>query len=135
MVTHSTKENCYVNPRDDNYLRNFKTHTGERGTLNNIKDLLYLNGNLRRNFIIFNMNLAKTRFSELKIADNYEFLLQNGLSVAPEDSDERAKRHRSTSSHRGKVSKQRRNNNEGDETGLIGTELAAGGEIPLLASL
>ena len=61
------------------------------------------------------MNLAKTRFTDLTIADNYEFLLQNGLSVAPEDSEERAKRHRSASSHRGKVSKQRRNNNEGDE--------------------
>ena len=115
MVTHTTKENCYVNPRDDNYLRNFKTHTGERGTFGNIKDLLYLNGNLRRNFITFNVNIAKTRFTDLKIAENYKFLLKNGLSVIPEDSEERAKRHRSASSNRGKVSKQKRNNNEGDE--------------------
>ena len=115
MICHSSKENCYINPRDENYLRNFKTNNGERGTLDNLKDLLYLNGNMRRNFNSFLVSLARTRFSDLRIADNYEFLLQNGLSATPEDSDERAKRHRSTSSHRGKVSKPRRNNNEGDE--------------------
>ena len=115
MICHSSKENCYINPSDENYLRNFKTNNGERGTLDNLKDLLYLKGNMRRNFNSFLVSLARTRFSDLKMADNYEFLLQNGLSATPEDIDERAKRHRSTSSHRGKVSKQRKNNNKGEE--------------------
>ena len=70
MVCHSTKENCYINPRDENYLHNFKTNTGKRGTLDNLKGLLYLEGNLRRNFNSFLVGLAQTRFSDLKIADN-----------------------------------------------------------------
>merc|ERR1712101_79860 len=103
--------NCYVNPKDDNYLRNFKTTNGERGTLENLKSLICLEGNLRRNFASFVVGIAATRFSELRLADNYRFLMENGLSaVPPEDQDERAKRARSSSSHRNKTSKNRRNN-------------------------
>ena len=109
MTCHNSKDNCYTNPKDDNFLRNFKTTTGERGTLDNLNGLLFLKGNLRRNFNSFIVGLAATKFSELKIADNYGFLLENGLSVVPEDTDERAKRPRSSSSHRSKIPKQRRN--------------------------
>ena len=70
MICHSSKENCYINPRDENYLRNFKTNNGERGTLDNLKDLLYLNSNMRRNFNSFLVSLARTRFSDFRIANN-----------------------------------------------------------------
>ena len=118
MNCYSTKENCYVNPKDDNYLRNFKTINGERGTLENLKGLLFLEGNLRRNFTSFIVGIAATRFSELKLAANYKFLMENGLSVVPpEDLDKKAKRARSSSSHRSKTSKHRRNNMEGSDEG------------------
>ena len=60
------------------------------------------------------MGIAATRLSKLKLAANYKSLMENGLSVVPpEDLDEKAKRARSSSSHRSKTSKHRRNNMEG----------------------
>ena len=116
MTCHNSKDNCYVNPKDENYLRNFKTTNGERGTPENLKSLLYLEGNLRRNFTSFVVGIAAARFSELRLADNYKFLMENGLSVVPpDDMDERAKRACSSSSHRNKTSKYRRNNREGSK--------------------
>ena len=116
MNCYSSKGNCYVNPKDDNYLRNFKTINGERGTLENLKGLLYLEGNLRRNFTSFIVGIAATRFSELRHATNYKFLMENGLSVVPpDDQDERAKRACSSSTHKSKSSKHRRNNKEESE--------------------
>ena len=64
------------------------------------------------------MARGATKFFELKMADNYKFLLENGLSEVPEDKDERAKRPCSSSSHRSKIPKHRRNNNEGKEGDL-----------------
>ena len=102
MFCHNSKDNCYVNPKDDNYLRNFKVNTGERGTLENLKGLLYLAGNLRRSFVTFMVGIAAIRFNELRIAHNYKFLMENGLSVTPsEDLDKKAKRARSSSTHKG----------------------------------
>ena len=116
MICHNSKDNCYINPKDDNYLRNFKTINGERGTAENLKSLLYLEGNLRRNFISFVVGIAAIRLSELRLADNYGFLMENGLSVVPpDDMDERAKRARSSSSHRSKTSKYKRNSREGSD--------------------
>ena len=113
MNYHSTKESCYINPKDENYLRNFKTNNGERGTLGNLKDLLYLEGNLRRNFITFLVCVAATKHSELRVASNYKFLMEKGLSVTPpEDMDDKTKRARSSSAHSSKNSKHRRNNRE-----------------------
>ena len=113
MNCHNSKDNCYVNPKDDNYLRNFKTINGERGTLENLKGLLYLEGNLRRSFITYIVGIAATKHSELKLAANYKFLMENGLSVVPpEDQDEKTKKARSSSSHKSKSSKYRRNNKE-----------------------
>ena len=86
--------------------------------MDNLKGLLFLEGNLRRNFTYFIKGLTATKISELKIADNSKSLLDNGLSVVPEDTEERAKRPRSSSSHRCKVPKHRRNNNEGEEGDL-----------------
>ena len=103
MNVIGSRDNCYINPKDDNYLRNFKTVNGERGTLENLKDLLYLEGNLRRNFVSFIVGIAATRHSELLSARNYKFLMENGLSmVPPEDKHERAKGTRSRSNHRSK---------------------------------
>ena len=116
MNIHNSKDNCYDNPKNDNYLRNFKTINGERGTLENLKSLIFLKGNLRRNFASFIVGIAATRFSELRLADNYGFLMENGLSVVPpDDLDERAKRARSSSSNRNKTSKYRRNNRDGSD--------------------
>ena len=56
-------------------MRNFKTTNGERGTPENPKSLLYLEGNLRRNFTSFVVGIAATRFSKLRLADNYKFLI------------------------------------------------------------
>ena len=116
MNCYSSKDQCFVNPKDNNYLRNFKTINGERGTLENLKGLLFLEGNLRRNFTSFIVGIAATRFSKLKLAANYKFLMENGLSVVPpDDMDERAKRARSSSSHRSKTSKYKRNSREGSD--------------------
>ena len=62
------------------------------------------------------MGIAAARFSELRLTDNYKFLMENGLSVVPpDDMDERAKRARSSSSNRSKTSKYRRNNKVGSK--------------------
>ena len=117
MYCHnSNKDSCYVNPKDENYLRNFKTNNGERGTLVNLKDLIYLEGNLRRNFISFLVQLAATKHLELRVASNYKFLLEKGLSVTPpEDSEDKTKRARSSSAHSSKNPKSRRNNRDHDD--------------------
>ena len=97
-------------------MRNFKTINRERGTLENLKGLLYLEGNLRRNFASFIVGIAATRHSELQLAANYKFLMENGLSVVPpDDLDKRAKRARSSSTHRNRTPKHRRNNREGSD--------------------
>ena len=116
LTCDNSKDNFYVSPKDENYLRNFKTTNRERGTPENLKSLLYLEGNLRRNFTSFVVGIAAARFSELRLVDNYKFLMENGLSVVPPDNmDERAKRARSSSSHRSKTSKYKRYNREGSK--------------------
>ena len=120
MTVHSSKHVCYTDPKDDNFLRNFKTSTGERGTMENLKDLVFTEGNLRRSFINFIVGIASTRWSELHTPKHYGFLLENGLSVVPpqEQQEERAKRPRSTSSHRSKSKPRKRHNRESDEEDL-----------------
>ena len=120
MTVHSSKHACYTDPKDENYLRNFKTNTGERGTMENLKDLVYTEGNLRRSFINFIVGIATTKWGELYTPKHYGFLLENGLSVVPpqEQQDERAKRPRSTSSHRSKSKPRKRHNRESDEEDL-----------------
>ena len=116
MICHNSRDNCYINPKDENYLRNFKTINGERGTPENLKSLKFLEGNLRRNFTSFIVGIAAIRFSELRVADNYEFLMEKGLSVVPPDHlDERAKRARSSSTHRSKTSKFKKSNRDGSD--------------------
>ena len=116
MICHTSKEICYLNPRDDNYLRNFKVLNGERGNLGNLKDLLYLAGNLRRTFTTFIVGIASIRYSELRIATNYKFLMENGPFVTPnKDHGNKAKRARSSSTHSNAPSKQRRNNKSKSE--------------------
>ena len=85
--------------------------------LGNLKDLLYLAGNLRRTFTTFIVGIASIRYSELRIAPNYKFLMENGPFVNPtnEDHGEQAKRACSSSSHRNAPSKQRRNNKSESE--------------------
>ena len=116
MIVHSSKDNCYVNPKDNNYLCNYKTVNGERGTLENLRGLLYLEGNLRRNFVTLIMGIAAIRHSELRLASNYKFLMENGLSVVPpEHLVERTKRSLSSSMYEGKTSKYKRSNRESSD--------------------
>ena len=117
MICHTSKEICYLNPKDEHYLRNFKVLNGERGNMNNIKDLLYLAGNLRRTFTTFIVGIASVRYSEMRTAPYYKFLLENGPYVNPtyEDSGEQSKRGRSSSTHRNAPSKQRRGNKSKSE--------------------
>ena len=49
----------------------------------NLKGLLYLEGSLRRSFITFLVNVALVKYSEFRLARNYKFLMDNGLSIAP----------------------------------------------------
>ena len=112
---HTSKDVCFINPKAENYLRNFKTHTGERGTMGNLKELLYLEGNLRGNFVNFLVQLAAIRHSELWTPQNYHFLLDKGLSVVPPtDKEDRNKRPRSSSAHSSK-NKSRRNNKDHED--------------------
>ena len=117
MICHTSKEICYLNPKDEHYLRNFKVLNGERGNLSNIKDLLYLAGNLRRTFTTFIVGIASVRYSDLRTAPHYKFLLENGPYVNPtyKDNGEQAKRGRSSSTHRNAPSKQRRGNKSESE--------------------
>ena len=66
------------------------------------------------------MGIATIKFGELCTPKNYGFLLKNGLSVVPpQELDERAKRPRSTSSHRSKSkSRSKRHSRESDEEDL-----------------
>jgi hypothetical protein len=113
---HTSKEVCFVNPKAENYLRNFKTNNGERGTLGNLKELFYLEGNLRGNFVNFLVQLAATKHSELWVPHNYQFLLDKGLSVVPPtDNEDRSKRPRSSSAHGNRNSKTRRNNRDQED--------------------
>merc|ERR1711867_382458 len=121
MTVHTSKHACYTDPKDENYLRNFKTNTGERGTIENLKDLVYTEGNLQRSFINFIVGIATTKYGELYTPRHYGFLLENGLSVVPpQELDERAKRPRSTSPHRSKSKpRNKKHNRESDEEEAI----------------
>ena len=82
----------------------------------NLKHLIYLEGNLRGNFINFLVQLAATKHSELRIAYNYQFLLEKGLSVVPPtDTEDKSKRPRSSSAHSSRNPKTRRNNRDHED--------------------
>ena len=117
MFCHNpNKDSCYLNPKDENYLRNFKTNNSERGTLVNLRDLIYLEGALRRNFVSFLIQIAATRHAELRVASNYMFLLEKGLSVTPpEDTEDKSKRARSSSAHGNRNPKNRRGNRDPED--------------------
>ena len=66
IYVHEPKKACYLDIKDPNLLRNFKTGSGARGTLENITELRFMEGNLRRAFATFIMNAAS-----IKLADAY----------------------------------------------------------------
>ena len=117
MIMHNpNKDSCYLNPKDENYLRNFKTSTGERGTLENLKDLIYLQGVFRRNFTSFLIQIATVRHAELRIADNYMFLMERGLAATPPEAiEDKSKRARSSSAHGNRNPKNRRGNRDPED--------------------
>ena len=102
LYVHEPKKACYLDVKDPNHLRNFKTSSGARGTLENITELKYMEGNLRRAFSTFIVNAANIKHSEAFPPLNYVFTLANGLVALPEpEIDEpKKKRPRSTSRSR-----------------------------------
>ena len=82
----------------------------------NLRDLIYLEGALRRNYVSFLVQIAATRHAELRVASNYRFLLEKGLSVTPpEDTEDKSKRARSSSAHGSKNPKNRRSNRDHED--------------------
>ena len=103
IYVHEPKKACYLDIEDPNLLRNYKTGSGARGTLENITELKYMEGNLRRAFATFIVNTASIKLADAYPPYNCVFTLSNGLVALPEPEQEEPKKKRPRSTSRSRA--------------------------------
>ena len=120
IYVHEPKKACYLDVKDPNLLRNYKTGSGASAALENIPELRNMEGNLRRAFATFMVNAASIKYVDAFPPSNYIFTLMNGLVALPEPEPEepKKKRARSTSRSRSWRGNSRRHDDDRDEEDL-----------------